>query len=136
CGGRGSGAVEDALSSSQGVTLVAMGDLFPDRLTEARSRLKEKFGAAIDVPDARAFTGFDAFRQVLETDANYVILATPPAFRPPRWRPANTSSPRSPSRWTDRASARSSTSTNRRRRRGSASRRARSAATRPATSRR
>jgi myo-inositol 2-dehydrogenase / D-chiro-inositol 1-dehydrogenase len=82
CGGRGSGAVDDALSSSQGVSLVAMGDLFPDRLNEARSRLKEKFGAAIDVPDDRAFTGFDAYRKVLASDANYIILATPPGFRP------------------------------------------------------
>ena len=48
CGGRGTGAVEDALSSSQGVTLVAMGDLFPDRLTSSRTRLTEKFGKAIE----------------------------------------------------------------------------------------
>src|SRR5262245_10068116 len=72
CGGRGTGAVEDALTSSQGVTVVAMGDLFADRLTPARARLKEKFGAAIDVPDGRAFTGFDAFQKVLATDANYI----------------------------------------------------------------
>jgi predicted dehydrogenase len=82
CGGRGSGAVDDAISSSPGVSLVAMGDLFPDRLKDARARLKEKFGAAIDVPDDRAFTGFDAYRKVLASDVNYVILATPPGFRP------------------------------------------------------
>jgi myo-inositol 2-dehydrogenase / D-chiro-inositol 1-dehydrogenase len=82
CGGRGSGAVDDAIGSSQGVSLVAMGDLFPDRLTEARTRLKSKFGAAIDVPDDRAFTGFDAYKKVLAADVNYIILATPPGFRP------------------------------------------------------
>jgi predicted dehydrogenase len=82
CGGRGTGAVEDAITSSQGVTLVAMGDLFGDRLMSSRARLKEKYGAAIDVPDDRAFTGFDAYRKVLATDANYIILATPPGFRP------------------------------------------------------
>jgi predicted dehydrogenase len=82
CGGRGSGAVDDAISSSQGVSLVAMGDLFPDRLKEARTRLKEKFGAAIDVPDDRAFAGFDAYQKVLASDVNYIILATPPGFRP------------------------------------------------------
>src|SRR5688572_1542565 len=59
CGGRGTGAVEDAINSSKGVTLVAMGDAFADRLTSSRARLTEKFGAAIDVGD-RAFTGFDA----------------------------------------------------------------------------
>jgi myo-inositol 2-dehydrogenase / D-chiro-inositol 1-dehydrogenase len=82
CGGRGTGAVEDALTSSQGVTLVAMGDLFPDRLTSSRTRLKEKYAAAIDVPDDRAFTGFDAYKKVLASDVNYIILATPPGFRP------------------------------------------------------
>src|SRR6186713_31176 len=76
CGGRGSGAVDDAISSSEGVSLVAMGDMFPDRLTSARARLTEKFGAKIDVGD-RAFTGLDAYQKVLATDANYIILATP-----------------------------------------------------------
>jgi predicted dehydrogenase len=82
CGGRGSGAVDDAIASSPGVSLVAMADLFPDRLNEARTRLKQKFGASIDVPDDRAFTGLDGYRKVLESDVNYVILATPPGFRP------------------------------------------------------
>ncbi len=82
CGGRGTGAVDDALTSSQGVTLVAMGDLFADRLTASRTRLSEKFGKAIDVPADRSFTGFDAYRKVLASDANYIILATPPGFRP------------------------------------------------------
>src|SRR4029079_12231966 len=76
------GAVDDALTSSKGVTHVAMGDLFKDRLDSSRTRLKEKFAAAIDVPDDRAFTGFDAYQKVLASDANYIILATPPGFRP------------------------------------------------------
>src|SRR4051794_2010012 len=76
CGGRGSGAVDDAMSSSEGVTLVAMGDMFPDRLASARTRLTEKFGGKIDIGD-RAFTGLDAYQKVLATDANYIILATP-----------------------------------------------------------
>jgi predicted dehydrogenase len=82
CGGRGTGAIEDALSSSQGVSLVAMGDLFPDRLSASRDRLREKFGNAIDVPPDRSFTGFDAYKKVLASDINYVVLATPPGFRP------------------------------------------------------
>jgi myo-inositol 2-dehydrogenase/D-chiro-inositol 1-dehydrogenase len=82
CGGRGTGAVDDALTSSQGVTLVAMGDMFPDRLVSSRTRLREKFAGAIDVPEDRSFTGFDAYQKVLASDINYVILATPPGFRP------------------------------------------------------
>jgi predicted dehydrogenase len=83
CGGRGTGAVEDALSSgAAGVSVVAMGDVFADRLTSSRTRLREKFSGAIDVPENRSFTGFDAYQKVLATDANYIILATPPGFRP------------------------------------------------------
>ena len=81
CGGRGTGAVEDAINSSKGVTLVAMGDAFADRLTSSRARLTEKYGAAIDVGD-RAFTGFDAYQKVIASDVNYIILATPPGVRP------------------------------------------------------
>jgi myo-inositol 2-dehydrogenase/D-chiro-inositol 1-dehydrogenase len=83
CGGRGTGAVDDALSSgAAGVSLVAMGDLFADRLTASRTGLREKFAGAIDVPEDRSFTGFDAYEKVLASDANYIILATPPGFRP------------------------------------------------------
>jgi predicted dehydrogenase len=81
CGGRGTGAVDDAIASSAGVTLVAMGDMFADRLTASRSQLTEKFGAKIDVGD-RAFTGLDAYEKVIASDVNYIILATPPGFRP------------------------------------------------------
>jgi predicted dehydrogenase len=82
CGGRGTGAVGDAISSSAGVTLVAMGDMFPDRLTSSRAGLSEKFGKAIDVTPDRSFTGLDAYKKVIASDVNYIILATPPGFRP------------------------------------------------------
>ena len=82
CGGRGTGAADDVLSSADGVTLVAMGDVFPDRLTASRDRLRQKFADKIAVTDDRSFTGFDAYKKVLASDINYVILATPPGFRP------------------------------------------------------
>ena len=82
CGGRGTGAVMDALAGSQGVTLVAMGDAFKDRLDESRAQLRKQHGAKIAVTDDKTFVGFDAFQKVLATDANYIILATPPGFRP------------------------------------------------------
>ena len=82
CGGRGTGAVQDVLSSAPGVTLVAMGDAFADRLNDSRNRLRQRFGAAVAVTDDRSFTGFDAYKKVLASDINYVILATPPGFRP------------------------------------------------------
>ncbi|HWP99014.1 MAG TPA: Gfo/Idh/MocA family oxidoreductase [Vicinamibacterales bacterium] len=82
CGGRGTGAAGDALEAAPGVRLVAMGDLFADRLEQSYQRLSQKYGALVDVPPERRFTGFDAYRHVIASDVNYVILATPPGFRP------------------------------------------------------
>ena len=88
CGGRGTGAASDAMSASEGVEIVAMGDLFPDRLASARENLgkiaaeKPEIAAKFKVTDARAFSGFDAYQQVLNSGVDMVILATPPAFRP------------------------------------------------------
>jgi myo-inositol 2-dehydrogenase / D-chiro-inositol 1-dehydrogenase len=81
CGGRGRGAVADAVKGAPGVRLVAMGDAFADRIAETQERLRE-LGDKVAVPKDRTFVGLDAFEKVLATDANYVILATPPAFRP------------------------------------------------------
>jgi predicted dehydrogenase len=81
-GGRGTGAVQNAIKSSKGVRLVAMAELFPDRLAEARKTLTDKVGAAATVRDDRAFSGLDGYKSVLQSDANYIILATPPGFRP------------------------------------------------------
>jgi len=84
CGGRGTGAAGDILSGVEGVKLVAMGDVFKDRLEESRARLKKdaKIASKIDVPDDRCFTGFSAYQNVLSCGIDYVILASPPGFRP------------------------------------------------------
>lgn len=81
CGGRGSGAVENVLNAAPNVKVVALADLFEDRLKEARANLaKTKF--QVNVPNENCFTGFDAYKKVLALDeVNYVILATPPGFR-------------------------------------------------------
>ena len=77
CGGRGSGAANDCVSSSNGVKIVALADAFEDRLRG----LKGKF----NVPDSRCFVGLDAYKKLLALDdVNLVILATPPGFRPPQ----------------------------------------------------
>ena len=82
CGERGTGAADDALTSSSNVKLVAMGDVFKDHLEMSRDLLAKKFSDKVDVPDDRCFVGFDAYEKVLSSDINYVILATPPGFRP------------------------------------------------------
>jgi len=82
CGERGTGAVDNALQAAPGVKLVAMGDVFKDHLDNSLkylSQFKDKF----DVPPDRQFVGFGAFERLLALDdVNYVILATPPGFRP------------------------------------------------------
>lgn len=86
CGGRGTGAIKDAMSTSHKVKLVAMGDAFEDRLNGSLDNIKKENGGAfvskIDVPKDRQFVGFDAYKQVLAAGIDLVILATPPGFRP------------------------------------------------------
>jgi predicted dehydrogenase len=88
CGGRGTGAATDCLRADADVVLVAMGDLFPDRLARSRQNLAQRaaenpeFAAKFKVTDGMTFSGFDAYQQVLATDIDLVILATPPGFRP------------------------------------------------------
>jgi predicted dehydrogenase len=84
CGGRGSGAAANALAVRGGGTrLVAMADVFPARLTDAHGRLSRRFGQQVDVPEARRFIDFTAYRRAMDClrPGDIVILATPPAFR-------------------------------------------------------
>jgi myo-inositol 2-dehydrogenase/D-chiro-inositol 1-dehydrogenase len=81
CGGRGAGAAENCLSSAPNVKLVALADAFPDKVESTREKLKQLRGEQVDVKD-RCFHGLDAYEKVLASDINYVILATPPGFRP------------------------------------------------------
>ncbi len=82
CGGRGSGAIRNILDADKGVKIVAVGDAFKDRLEGNLSKIKQKYGDRIDVPADRQFVGLDAYEKVIASNANYIILATPPGFRP------------------------------------------------------
>jgi len=84
CGGRGSGAVVNALSAHPSVRLVAMADLFEDRLKSSYDWLSndENTMSRVTVDPAHRFVGFDAYKELLKLDEiDYVILATPPYFR-------------------------------------------------------
>jgi predicted dehydrogenase len=81
CGGRGTGAAANAMKAGKDVKLVAMGDMFPEALEASRSQLRTEGGDRFDVADDRCFTGFDAYKRVIEA-SDLVILATPPGFRP------------------------------------------------------
>lgn len=83
CGGRGTGAVGNCFSVRDGnVKLVAMGDLFDDRLQRSLKGLKQRAADRVDVPPERQFLGFDAYQKVLQCEVDYVMFTTPPAFRP------------------------------------------------------
>lgn len=84
CGGRGTGAASQALNADKAVKLTAMGDAFADRIEQSLGTLKKEEGIAgkIDVKDDHKFTGFDAYKQVIDSGVDVVLLATPPGFRP------------------------------------------------------
>jgi len=103
CGGRGSGAVLDVLGAetkvvypragyhtedvkegatlaSKKISVIALADAFPDRINSCRQNLGR---LGITIPNENCFTGFDAYKKLLAiSEINYVILATPPHFRP------------------------------------------------------
>jgi len=81
CGGRGCGAAANAMHASTGNKLVAMADLWPDKLDQAAKRMSEEMDEQFDVPKDRRFTGIDAYKGLL-ANCDVVILATPPHFRP------------------------------------------------------
>lgn len=82
CGGRGTGAAEQALSTQGKVKLVAMADAFRDRLDGAYNHLSNARKDRVDVPEERKFVGFDAYQKAIDCGVDLVVLATPPGFRP------------------------------------------------------
>lgn len=92
CGGRGTGAAAQALSTAQNVKLVAMADAFQDRVEQSYKNLMSKkyknakgqevpASEKIDVPESRRFYGFDAYLKAIPL-ADVVILTASPGFRP------------------------------------------------------
>ncbi|MBR4130366.1 MAG: Gfo/Idh/MocA family oxidoreductase [Bacteroidaceae bacterium] len=80
CGGRGSGAIINLLDAADGIKVTALGDVFEDRLNDVRNRLINERGQ--EVPQENCFVGFDAYKQVIDSGVDMVILTTPPVFRP------------------------------------------------------
>lgn len=84
CGGRGTGAAAQALSTQQGpVRLVSMADVFERRLSSSHGSLQKQFEQQVTVPDDRKFIGFDGYKQAIDClrPGDVAIFATPPAFR-------------------------------------------------------
>ena len=83
CGGRGSGAIVQALTADENTELVAMADAFPDRIEKSLAGIQEHFDGVkkIKVNPKHRFSGFDAYKKAIDM-ADVVILTTPPGFRP------------------------------------------------------
>lgn len=86
-GGRGTDAVMNAFAADPAITLWAIGDVFPERVTGSLNSLTERQKDRVDVGD-RKFSGFDAYKHVIASGCDYVILTTPPAFRPTHFKAA------------------------------------------------
>ena len=87
CGGRGTQAVIDLMRGTENVDVVAMGDIFEDKLEASLGNMKKQkdygtYQDRIKVGPDKRFVGFDAFKKVLASDIDIVMLATPPGYRP------------------------------------------------------
>lgn len=85
CGGRGSGAAEQALLPEGNVKLTALGDVYPDKVEALHGRLRKRFEDQpdrVDVSEDHKFSGLDAFQKVIDSGVDIVVLGTPPGFRP------------------------------------------------------
>jgi len=80
CGGRGTGAAVNFLDAGPNLQIVALGDVFQDKLDACRATLMKQRNVEID--DAKCFTGFDNYQKVIDSGVDVVLLCTPPHFRP------------------------------------------------------
>ncbi len=80
CGGRGTGAAINFLDAGPNLEIVALGDVFQDRLDKCRAELKAQKN--VEIPDEKCFLGFDNYEKVIDSGVDIVLLCTPPHFRP------------------------------------------------------
>lgn len=82
CGGRGSGAAINAMNAGKDVHITAIGDLFQDPIDICRKGLLKQRPEQFQVDDEHVFVGFDAYKKVINSDVDVVLLASPPHYRP------------------------------------------------------
>jgi myo-inositol 2-dehydrogenase / D-chiro-inositol 1-dehydrogenase len=80
CGGRGTGAAVNFLDAGPNLQIIALGDVFQDKIDSCRAKLKEEKN--VDIADENCFMGFDSFEKVIDSGVDVVLLCTPPHFRP------------------------------------------------------
>lgn len=87
CGGRGTGAAQQALSADDNTVLWAIADVFDTQIPKALNNLK-RFEGRLEVPKERQFSGLDGYQKLIESGVDVVLLTTPPGFRPQHMRAA------------------------------------------------
>lgn len=80
CGGRGTGAAINYLDAGPNLQIVALGDVFQDRLDKCKAEIKTQKN--VEIPDEKCFLGFDSYEKVIDAGVDVVLLCTPPHFRP------------------------------------------------------
>ncbi|MDG5798924.1 Gfo/Idh/MocA family oxidoreductase [Marinilabiliaceae bacterium ANBcel2] len=86
CGNRGTGAALDFINAGNDLKITHLADVFEDKVFECRDRLYKETGEKIT--DLACFSGFDAYKDIMSSNVDVVILATPPYFRPAHFRAA------------------------------------------------
>ena len=83
CGGRGNGALRQCLNADPGVEVIAMADLFEDKVRKSRERIMrdDKYKGRVKIDDDHLFWGFDCHEKLVKCDADLLLMATAPAFR-------------------------------------------------------
>lgn len=82
CGGRGSGAADNAMNAGPDVRLVAMADILAERVQDSRERLKKMKPEQVAVDDDHCFVGFDGYQKLIQSGVDVVLIACPPYFHP------------------------------------------------------
>ncbi|MBN8732969.1 MAG: Gfo/Idh/MocA family oxidoreductase [Acidobacteria bacterium] len=88
CGGRGTGAASQALKADDGSRLVAVADISRTQIDDSLNRLSRMLKDKVQVPESSMFVGLDAYKKVIESGVDVILLATPPGFRPMHLRAA------------------------------------------------
>jgi myo-inositol 2-dehydrogenase/D-chiro-inositol 1-dehydrogenase len=81
CGGRNTGAGAQALRADKGARLVAMCDIFMERVRSAREHIRNACPGQVEVPDDHCFAGFDGYKRVIEL-SDVVCIANAAKFHP------------------------------------------------------